>query len=87
MRTAISLAALLVKVTSRSRPGAMPASAMRCATAAVSVQVLPVPAPARARTAAYCAARWRPHVGQTGKRGDRVHVNVLLRQCPSAGRA
>ena len=46
MRPVISAAALLVKVTARTRLAGIPQSAIRCATAAVSVLVLPVPAPA-----------------------------------------
>ena len=51
IRSAISLAALLVKVTARMREGGIPRTAMRAATPAVRVRVLPVPAPARTSTA------------------------------------
>jgi len=50
IRLLISVAALLVKVTARTRPGATPPAAIRCTTAAVNVFVLPVPAPASTRT-------------------------------------
>ena len=48
-RCRISRAALLVKVTAKIWPGAIPSSIM-CATRWVSVRVLPVPAPARMST-------------------------------------
>src|ERR1051325_5014888 len=48
-RSSISRAALLVKVTARMFPGAMPRAIM-CAMRKVITRVLPVPAPARIRT-------------------------------------
>src|SRR3954464_82625 len=48
-RSCISRAALLVKVTPRMFPGAMPRSTM-CAMRKVITRVLPVPAPARIKT-------------------------------------
>src|SRR6516225_4476658 len=56
IRLLISVAALFVKVTARTRPAATPPAAIRWTTAAVSVLVLPVPAPASTRTGPSCAA-------------------------------
>ena len=66
MRSAISRAALLVKVTTRRREAGSFSTSILWTTEAVSVEVLPVPAPARTKVepgriaASRCAGVRRP---------------------------
>src|SRR6201993_3667354 len=89
IRPLISVAALLVKVTARTRPGATPPAAMRCTTAAVSVLVLPVPAPASTSTGPYCAAAFacsvvRPAITGCGRGSAAECMTPPLRDATSA---
>jgi hypothetical protein len=79
MRTAISFAALFVKVTARIREGGKRSAAMRWTTAAVKVEVLPVPAPARTRIGPALCGGFGLDLGESCGQSRECRVRVKVR--------